>query len=164
MKKEAYLVGHENCGIEVGDKVRIKRKAKDRELGWKNSWVEEMNIAVGKVGEVRSDKGECGFTLHFSNKAINGFVFPFFVLEKVKKEGGKKEMKTRVLWVSRDKDKVCDVLFWAKKPTLNEDGQWWGKGKNTEPDFTLDPSDVAHVFGVKLKSGEIKECRLEIVT
>ncbi len=72
-------------------------------------------------------------------------------------------MKPKVFWVSRDKDKACDVLFWTKKPTLEEKGLWWGRGKHTEPDFTLSPTEVAQIFGVKVKIREIKECRVEIV-
>lgn len=32
--REAYKVMQSQCGIEVGDKVRVLRKAKSREMGW----------------------------------------------------------------------------------------------------------------------------------
>jgi len=38
--------------FKVGDKVRVIRKYKDRESGWNNSWVNSMDPAVGKTGDV----------------------------------------------------------------------------------------------------------------
>ncbi len=168
MKKEAYLMGHKKCEIKIGDKVRIKRKAKDFESGWDNSWIKDMNPAVGEIGIVIVDWNKAGFELDFPKKAdIGGFSFPYFVLEKVKNSVKQKEvrmMKSKVFWVSRDKDKTCDVFFWTKKPSLNDEGQWWRNGKNAEPDFVLSSIEVACVFGVKVKVGEIKKCQVDVVT
>ena len=36
-ENEAYITLHNASGIKVGDKVKILRKAKDREMGWENS-------------------------------------------------------------------------------------------------------------------------------
>lgn len=77
--EEAYLAMQEASGIEVGDVVKILRKATDHEMGWKNTWPCEMDEHVGQT-EVVSDIAKGGITLdnHF-------FAFPFFVLEVVKK-------------------------------------------------------------------------------
>ena len=88
MKKVSYLDGHKKCGIKVGDKVKVKRKAKSHESGWNSSWVENMNSAVGRIGVVTMDNEECGFILKFRpikfKVNLTGYTFPYFVLEKVK--------------------------------------------------------------------------------
>ena len=46
--KEAYNVMQGECGIDVGDTVRIMRKAECHELGWNTSWPSTMDSYVGK--------------------------------------------------------------------------------------------------------------------
>ena len=75
--EEAYQAMQVECGIEVGDTVKVLRKAKTREMGWKNSWTEEMDGLVGEEAEVVAIR-EYGIWLK------NSLWFPFFVLEKVK--------------------------------------------------------------------------------
>ncbi len=87
-KKVSYLTGHKKCGIKVGDKVKVKRRAESHEAGWENSWVEVMNSTVRRIGRVEMDDKGYGFELAFrptkSKPDPSGFSFPYFVLEKVK--------------------------------------------------------------------------------
>ena len=62
--------------VEVGDTVKVLRAAKTRELGWGNSW--EMVMNAGSEREVRSvSDGNIDLD--------DGYGYPFFVLELVKK-------------------------------------------------------------------------------
>ena len=87
-RKVSYLTGHKKCGIKVGDKVKVKRKAESYELGWNNSWAGDMDSAVGRIGIVTVDNGQCGFELKFrptkSKVDPTEYAFPYYVLEKVK--------------------------------------------------------------------------------
>ncbi len=71
-----YLVGHNKSGINVGDKVKVLKKAKYHERGWNNCWVPSMDASVGNVFLVDKDNGISGF--HFKE----GCNYPYFVLEK----------------------------------------------------------------------------------
>jgi len=88
MKKVSYLDGYKKCGINVGDKVKVKRKAEDLEAGWSDSWVSDMDSAVGRIGVVIGKNGKYGFELRFrpikSKVDPTGYTFPYYVLEKVK--------------------------------------------------------------------------------
>lgn len=74
---EDYLRGHRESGLQVGDRVRVTRKAEDYEGGWANLWQPEMDSCVGKVMTIDEDRGRYGFWLSGSLR------FPHFVLEKV---------------------------------------------------------------------------------
>jgi len=78
---DAYLKLHRACGIKVGDKVKILRKAKTQEMGWDNAWVEPQNKTVGKILEVTGDSDDKGFYLGSSI-----YAYPFYVLEKIPHE------------------------------------------------------------------------------
>ena len=68
--------------FKVGDKVRILRKAKNLERGWANTWVEDMNKAVGKIGTIYALTPDCPLNIDVD---VAGCIFgyPTFVLEKV---------------------------------------------------------------------------------
>lgn len=87
---EAYKVMQDNCGIEVGDTVKVLRKAKDNENGWPNCPPSKttMESMIGKNLKVLGVDKSIGIELDTS--MINGAAqrLPFFVLELVKK--GKK--------------------------------------------------------------------------
>jgi len=61
-----------------GDKVKILRKAKYGERGWKMEWIPKMDLYIGLVQEVKKDLADIGVELEH-------FTFPHFVLEKVDK-------------------------------------------------------------------------------
>ena len=77
--KEAHRIMQQNCGINIGDTVRVVRRAKSREMGWTAIWLEDMDKAVGKegvVGNIYNSEDILGIAvLHYN--------FPFFALEKV---------------------------------------------------------------------------------
>ena len=81
--RETYITMQAACGIEVGDTVRITRKAADFEMGWGEDWAgDEMIALVGKTGvvsKVHDHRPNGGFK-------INDWYFPFFVLELVSKK------------------------------------------------------------------------------
>lgn len=84
--QEAYKVMQANCGIEVGDTVRVLRKAEEDEMGWNNVWSSGMDKFLGKLGKAERF-GEAGVRV-YCEELKDWFSFPFFVLELVKK--GKK--------------------------------------------------------------------------
>lgn len=81
-EQEKYIEGHRNCGIKVGDRVRVTRKAEYEEDGWNNCWGEGMDEFVGETVIVLVDWENYGFRciLPEGNEA---FGFPYFVLEKI---------------------------------------------------------------------------------
>lgn len=82
--QEAYETLQENCGIKVGDKVKVLRTAEMNELGWANNWTASMDSAVGNIFEVKYLNSEgIGLSLDFGY--FTTFGFPFFVLEKIEK-------------------------------------------------------------------------------
>ena len=80
-EKESYIQGQKASGIEVGDKVRVVRAAEDYEDGWQASW-NGSEMEVGKEWVVKGRQGNEGFNLH------EHYVYPYFVLEIVKKADG----------------------------------------------------------------------------
>lgn len=89
IEQEKYLEGHRNCGIKVGDRVRVIRKAEDFESGWQNIWFEQeredeedMNVAIGLELFVIEDNGEEGFSCG-QKGTVDNFMYPYFVLEKI---------------------------------------------------------------------------------
>lgn len=91
----AYEMLQENCGIKRGDEVRVLRKAKSSENGWRAIWTWAMDYAVGNTYTVKDVQGSTGVQLTTSEGI---FWFPFFVLEKVK--DGKPSFETRRIWLN----------------------------------------------------------------
>ena len=81
-EQEKYLEGHRNCGIKVGDRVRVTRKAESRKAGWDNWWEEGMDEFVGETVIVLVDWENHGFRC-VQPEGYEFFVFPYFVLEKI---------------------------------------------------------------------------------
>lgn len=79
-----YLEGHLNCGLLIGDEVIVKRKAKNKEGGWKATWTGQMDQLLGRRYFITDDFGEYGFGLSPRKGGEWVFVCPFFVLEKAK--------------------------------------------------------------------------------
>lgn len=77
--REAYKVMHEASGIKKGDRVKVLRKAKDKEMGWSVGWISSMNVTVGKTGVVEDTEVEqVRVRFEHENDYWN---YPFFVLE-----------------------------------------------------------------------------------
>ena len=93
--KEAYKVIQkawvELYNVEVGDTVRVLRKAKTNELGWHNSWSyydDKMSESVGNLLKVSYVGRDISLD--------NGYGYPFFCLEPVKKAEPKIEITVKV--------------------------------------------------------------------
>jgi len=76
--QEQYLKEQEASGLKVGDKVKVLFKVSDRARGWRNSWVPEMDEAIGKIFTIDNFHGAVGIYL---KECFH--LFPFFCLEKV---------------------------------------------------------------------------------
>ena len=81
-EQEKYLEGHRNCGIKVGDRVRVTRKAEGYEGGWGNDWEDDMTYLVGETVIVLVDWENYGFRC-IPPEGYVAFGFPYFVLEKI---------------------------------------------------------------------------------
>jgi hypothetical protein len=86
---EAYLKMQENCGIEIGDRVKVLRKAESYENGWSVVWAKEMDEYIGEVGEV-VNIDSYGILINISDES---WYFPFFVLEKVEEEDSDMDLR-----------------------------------------------------------------------
>ena len=74
-----YIKKHNQSGFAIDDKVKIKRKAKNNERGWFNSWSIDMDKLVNNEYVIVANANECGFLI----KAEDGFyLVPFFILSK----------------------------------------------------------------------------------
>jgi len=82
-EQEKYIADQKASGIEVGDTVRVVRKAESRSRGWTATWVCEMDENVGRKMKVRG---------LYESQEVNGINlglnYPYFVLEIVKKANG----------------------------------------------------------------------------
>lgn len=78
LKKE-YLKYHNNCGIQVGDSVKIISKAEDYGYGWGFPWVPPMDQYVGTIVKIDEDCQELGFTVTHPE---GHYYYPAFCLEK----------------------------------------------------------------------------------
>jgi len=82
--------------FKKGDQVRILRKAKTRERGWENSWVDPMDAAVGKIGTVVSTAFGGQHDVEVEVQGLpEPWGFPDFVLQKVVRKKVKPVSKKR---------------------------------------------------------------------
>jgi len=79
--KQAYFTLQKASGIEKGDTVRVLRTAESEEMGWTDSWMDDMDTFVGQQLTVE----RVGYAVILSS-AGRTRSFPFFVLELVKKK------------------------------------------------------------------------------
>jgi hypothetical protein len=110
MTPDDYLKAHHNSGIEVGDTVRVLRKADRNEQGWCARWVGMMDFCIGKEFNVLNDEGITGFKLSTSTSAGGGFKFPWFVLEIIKKKNQCPIDLDDLNFGCIDKEKVEEIL------------------------------------------------------
>jgi hypothetical protein len=84
-REAAYRTLQKQCGIKVGDYVKVLRIAKDFEMGWPTVWdVDGMNETVGNIYKVHT-VDQYGIMLTVGPETSCRAYFPFFVLEKVEK-------------------------------------------------------------------------------
>ena len=75
--EKAYQIMSKESGINIGDTVKVIRKASDYEMGWQTTWDPYMDQMIGNeytVSEIVNG------VYHLSDLCW----FPFFVLEKIK--------------------------------------------------------------------------------
>ena len=86
MEKKSYEERQAECGLKVGDKVKILRKVADYEDGWGNTWNKEgMNDFVGRIGKIVGEHPCAGFQV-FCEGLKGLYRYPYFVLEKVEEK------------------------------------------------------------------------------
>lgn len=78
----SYIENHKASGLKVGDKVRIEIPAPDYWGGWDNTWVDEMDDTVGKIGVIVEDNLKTGFMIEIEDSNTS-WEYPYYVLEKV---------------------------------------------------------------------------------
>lgn len=113
--RQAYLVSQRNCGIEVGDRVKVLRAAKHHEGGWGLRWNSGENRYIGCIGEVVDIRATDGLSVTFPSDSDRfNWMFPWFVLEKVtptpselylegqRESGIKVGDRVRILRIARD--------------------------------------------------------------
>lgn len=83
-QEEAYLEYQKNCGFEIGGRVKIIAKAKDYQGGWDNTWMDEKNKYIDKIGTIEYI-GKRGIIIDFDDGKLD-CSYPAFILEKVKNE------------------------------------------------------------------------------
>lgn len=75
----SYMRAQEIFGAKRGDRVYIFRRARNYEAGWANTWNPNMDLAVGKEGEVISGNyGSDGILIRVDG--IFDYFYPYFVL------------------------------------------------------------------------------------
>ena len=82
--EKTYKERQAECGLKVGDKVKILREVGDFEDGWGNDWVPRMSECVGDTGVIGDMYGASGVQVKTDN--YGAYFFPYFVLEKVEEE------------------------------------------------------------------------------
>lgn len=79
--EKSYKERQRECGLKVGDEVKILRKAEDDEDGWGNCWIPKMSRCVGGIGVVEDTHERSGIFVKMDEET--SYWFPYFVLEKV---------------------------------------------------------------------------------
>lgn len=90
--EKVYCDAQAACGLEVGDYVRVIRKADNREAGWGDVWIARMDNTVGMVGKAVK-VSSVGIHVSFASPINEVWIFPYFVLEKTDKPEEKPEHK-----------------------------------------------------------------------
>ena len=96
--EEAYQIMAKASGIQVGDTVKVLRKAYDNEMGWSEVWTDSMDMLVGNsfiVKEVTKNG------IYVVNRTWG---LPFFVLEVLKKGQPAYDLKPFDKVLVRDND------------------------------------------------------------
>jgi Mind bomb SH3 repeat domain len=79
--------------FKVGDSVRVLRRARTHEKGWENSWVSEMDKAVGKIGRVMHVSSIFAHDVLVKVPGAGSWSYPNFALKRVVKTAKKKVRK-----------------------------------------------------------------------
>jgi hypothetical protein len=81
MMANAYNTGQKECGLKIGDTVKVLAKCENFANGWGTGWnALKMNPSIGRFLTVQSISNRIGIMLS------NGYYYPYFVLEKTSKQ------------------------------------------------------------------------------
>lgn len=83
-QEQVYLDAQKACGLQVGDWVKVTRKAEDGECGWGDAWAGAMDQTINIIGEIRTIHND-SIVVFFDKPIENFWRYPYFVLEKVEK-------------------------------------------------------------------------------
>lgn len=164
---KSYIERQNECGIKVGDNVKVIRKAESGEDGWENTWIFAMDGAVGNEYKVIGNDGTCGLTLDLDV----GLNFPYFVLSKVVEktepspqptdddfEGYDEEFMDATL---RDSIKLLrDTLDYAK---LNSQTPKPASGYTATLTFDLTTADGAEAWHIHKQAYELNSFAFEVL-
>jgi len=78
---DLYSKKQENCGLKIGDKVKVIKSADKNDNGWENTWVCEMDDMIDRYYKILNFDGSYGVQLR-DPRHTRSFHFPYFVLEK----------------------------------------------------------------------------------
>ena len=107
-----YVAAQRDCGIVVGDTVKVLRLAKSYNLGWENSWEPKMTEVVGSSFIVEGIRSS-GIQLRVGQDLA--LDFPFFVLEKFEDTKTVTLNEDYAALVSQDSVVVgCQTFPWSK--------------------------------------------------
>ena len=88
-EEPTYAERQAECGLKVGDRVRVTRRAKFHESGWGTCWSSLMNNMVDNIFVIDKISNIYGIKL---TTDVGSYYFPYFALEKVE-EPQKENMK-----------------------------------------------------------------------
>lgn len=80
--EKLYIKHQETSGLEVGDTVKVTRKAESFESGWPEVWLEVKNKFIGHEFKIKNVNDRFGIGLRYDEDELS-WHFPYFVLEKV---------------------------------------------------------------------------------
>ena len=152
--QEEFIAFH---SLKVGDKVKVLRTAKTKEMGWAEHWFADKDLFVGKVGIYKGNNGKEGLRIDVPDLSWHTFRFPFFVLEKVADVGA--AMSTNYSYEEAQKEfvkfhnlKAGDKVKILRKSTRGEMG-WevlWSSRMDTAVGKTAEVIDISSL-GVMTK-------------
>jgi Mind bomb SH3 repeat domain len=88
-----FFGGFMTTKFKVGDRVRILRKVRSHARGWENSWISEMDKAVGKIGQVTYVSSGRAHDVNVKVPEAGDWGYPDFALKLVVKTSKKKVRK-----------------------------------------------------------------------
>lgn len=95
--QQVYLLAQEHCGLNVGDWVRVTRRAESNEAGWGDIWDSCKSKTVGLIGHILA-RNSYGIRVYFKSANEEGYQnLPYFILEKVEKSAHEFKPFDRVL-------------------------------------------------------------------
>ena len=96
----AYKLLQAQLDWNVGDTVKVLRKARDNELGWPIVWNARMDEQVGEIGKITHIHATNGF------KIDNKFWYPFYVLDLVRRAVAVKNFALQGIQFKVEKDLI----------------------------------------------------------